>query len=194
MTLRKPLGDIREPDPVHGQINSRQTLGSILTCRNEPSKRGVPLRTESACRCTAGPSPTRSTRCSKSRSRICLGPQRTEKDRAASGNAAESSPARVGTRVVVQEAAEFARQRRARRHGRRQRQRQTSGRKRPATGAHDSLILEAQPLRHVHGQDRRHPRFEIDRLRFGRAAADGRCACRRQAVVTCWRKTPMHPS
>ena len=35
-TLRKPLGDIREPGPVHGQINSRQTWGSILTCRNEP--------------------------------------------------------------------------------------------------------------------------------------------------------------
>jgi hypothetical protein len=41
MTLPKHLGDIREPHPVHCHIHTRQTSGSILTCPNEPSKRGA---------------------------------------------------------------------------------------------------------------------------------------------------------
>ena len=35
MTLPKHLGDIREPHPVHFDIHTRQTWGSILTCPNE---------------------------------------------------------------------------------------------------------------------------------------------------------------
>ncbi len=50
MTLPKHLGDIREPHPVHCHIHTRQTWGSILTCPNEPSTRGEPLRTESTRR------------------------------------------------------------------------------------------------------------------------------------------------
>ncbi len=47
MTLPKRLGDIREPHSVHCHIHTRQTSGSILTCPNEPSKRGGVLHTES---------------------------------------------------------------------------------------------------------------------------------------------------
>ena len=46
MTLPKHLGDIREPHPVHCHIHTDQTWGSILTCPNEPSTPGEPLRTE----------------------------------------------------------------------------------------------------------------------------------------------------
>jgi hypothetical protein len=46
MTLPKDLGDIREPQPVHCHMHTRQTWASTLTCPNELSTLEEPLRTD----------------------------------------------------------------------------------------------------------------------------------------------------